>query len=58
MNEIGPPSGYRVEQAMAAWGAARARLLADDSGLDQDEAPSSPSFSAAMPGAMWRDVLA
>ena len=38
MNEIRPPSGYRVEQAMAAWASARARLLADDSGLDQDEA--------------------
>ena len=39
MNEISrPPSGYRVEQAMAAWASARARLLADDSGLDQDEA--------------------
>jgi len=31
------PSGYRVEQAMAAWGAARARLLADDSGLENDQ---------------------
>jgi hypothetical protein len=38
MNEIRPPSGYRVEQAMAAWASARARLLADDSGLEGNEA--------------------
>ena len=40
MNEITrpPPSGFRVEQAMAAWASARARLLADDGGLEHDEA--------------------
>ena len=38
MNEIRPPSGYRVEQAMAAWASARARLLAEDSGLEGNEA--------------------
>ena len=39
MNEISrPPSGYRVEQAMATWAAARARLLAEDSGLEGNEA--------------------
>lgn len=32
------PSGYRVEQAMAAWMSARARLLADDPSLEDDEA--------------------
>jgi uncharacterized protein YgbK (DUF1537 family) len=32
------PSAWRVEQAMAAWQSARARLLADDSGLEQNEA--------------------
>lgn len=39
MNEIRPPpSGYRVEQAMATWAAARARLLAEDPALEHDEA--------------------
>ena len=40
MNEITrpPPSGYRVEQAMAAWQSARARLLAEDSALEHDQA--------------------
>jgi len=39
MNEISrPPSGYRVEQAMAAWASARARLLAEDSALEHDQA--------------------
>lgn len=31
-------SGFRIEQAMAAWQAARARLLADDADLARDEA--------------------
>ena len=40
MNEITrpPPSGYRVEQAMAAWQSARARLLSEDSALEHDQA--------------------
>ncbi len=40
MNEISrpPPSGYRVEQAMAAWQSARARLLSEDSALEHDQA--------------------
>jgi hypothetical protein len=38
MNEIRPPTGYRVEQALSVWAAARARLLAEDSGLEHDEA--------------------
>src|SRR6185295_19516276 len=40
MNEITrpPPSGYRVEQAMAAWASARARLLSEDSALEHDQA--------------------
>jgi Siphovirus Gp157 len=32
------PSAWRVEQAMATWEAARARLLADDIGLEHDQA--------------------
>lgn len=32
------PNAYRIEQAMAAWHAARARLLADDADLAGDEA--------------------
>jgi hypothetical protein len=40
MNEITrpPPSGCRVEQAMAAWQSARARLLSEDSALEHDQA--------------------
>ncbi len=38
MNEVRPPSGYRIEQALATWAAARERLLAEDSGLEQDRA--------------------
>lgn len=49
MNEITrpPPSGYRVEQAMSVWAAARARLLADDSGLANDEAALEDILGAA-----------
>ena len=36
MNEIRPPSGYRIEQAMSVWEAARERLLSGE--LAQDEA--------------------
>jgi hypothetical protein len=32
------PSGYRVEQALATWQAARARLLTEDADLAHDEA--------------------
>lgn len=32
------PSGWRIEQAMAAWQSARARLLAEDTDLAADEA--------------------
>jgi hypothetical protein len=35
------PSGYRVEQALAAWMAARSRLLTEDSELAHDEAALS-----------------
>ena len=40
MNEITrpPPSGYRIESALAAWQSARARLLAEDPALEHDEA--------------------
>jgi hypothetical protein len=38
MNEIRPPSGYRIESALAAWQSARARLLAEDPALEHDEA--------------------
>jgi hypothetical protein len=38
MNEIRPVSGYRVEQVMATWMSARARLLNDDPALEHDEA--------------------
>lgn len=41
MNEvtkITPPSGYRIERAMAAWQSARARLLNEDTDLANDEA--------------------
>jgi hypothetical protein len=40
MNEISrpPPSGYRIEQALAAWQSARARLLSEDSALEHDQA--------------------
>jgi hypothetical protein len=48
MNETSrPPSGYRVEQAMSVWTAARARLLADDSGLEHDEAALDELLGAA-----------
>jgi hypothetical protein len=48
MNEISrPPSGYRVEQAMAAWASARGRLLAEDSGLEGDEASLDELLGAA-----------
>jgi hypothetical protein len=49
MNEISrpPPSGYKVEQAMATWASARARLLADDSGLEHDEAALDELLGAA-----------
>lgn len=32
------PSGYRIEQALAAWMSARSRLLSDDAELAHDEA--------------------
>jgi hypothetical protein len=32
------PSGYRIAQALAAWQSARARLLAEDSALEHDQA--------------------
>lgn len=32
------PSGYRIQSALTAWSAARARLLQDDPALEQDEA--------------------
>ena len=38
MNEIRPPSGYRIESALAAWQSARSRLLAEDPALEHDEA--------------------
>jgi hypothetical protein len=39
VNEIShPPSGYKVEVALSAWHAARARLLAEDPDLEHDEA--------------------
>jgi DNA polymerase III delta prime subunit len=41
------PSAWRVEQAMAAWASARARLLADDSGLEQNEAALDELLGAA-----------
>jgi len=49
MNEITrpPPSGYKVEQAMATWAAARARLLAEDSGLEHNEAALEDLLGAA-----------
>lgn len=47
MNEIRPPSGYRVEQAMATWYAARARLLDEDSALEHDEAALDELLGAA-----------
>lgn len=36
-----PPSAWRIETAMATWGAARARLLSDDPDLARDEAALS-----------------
>jgi hypothetical protein len=47
MNEIRPPTGYRVEQALSVWAAARARLLAEDSGLEHDEAALEELLGAA-----------
>ena len=41
MNEIRPPSGMRIEQAMATWMSARQRLLEDDPSLEHDEAALS-----------------
>lgn len=38
MDGSNPPSAWKVEQAMAAWQSARARLLADDADLAHDEA--------------------
>jgi hypothetical protein len=38
MNEIRPPSGFRIESALAAWQSARSRLLAEDPTLEHDEA--------------------
>jgi hypothetical protein len=38
MNEVRPPTGYRVEVALSAWHAARERLLAEDPALEHDEA--------------------
>lgn len=32
------PSGFRIEQALAAWNSARTRLLQDDPSLERDEA--------------------
>lgn len=49
MNEISrpPPSGYRVEQAMSVWSAARARLLSEDSGLEHGEVGLDELLGAA-----------
>jgi len=41
------PSGYRVEQALSAWQAARARLLSDDAGLEHNEAALEELLGAA-----------
>lgn len=38
VREAGAPSGYKIEQAMSAWQAARARLLEGDADLARDEA--------------------
>lgn len=47
MNEISrpPPSGYRIEQAMSVWEAARERLLSGE--LAQDEAALTEILGAA-----------
>lgn len=42
-----PPSGYKVEQAMATWHAARARLLDEDSALEHDPASLDELLGAA-----------
>jgi hypothetical protein len=47
VNEIRPPSGYKVEVALSAWHAARERLLAEDSGLEHDEAALEELLGAA-----------
>lgn len=41
------PSGYRVEQAMAAWMSARARMLEDDPSLERDENALAELLGAA-----------
>jgi hypothetical protein len=38
MSETRPVSGYRIEQALSTWQAARARLLSEDAELAHDEA--------------------
>lgn len=40
MNDVtkSAPSAYRIEQALSAWQSARARLLAEDPALENDEA--------------------
>ena len=38
MNEIRPPSGYRIENVMTAWMATREGLLESDPSLEHDEA--------------------
>ena len=41
MNEIQPPSGYRIENVITAWQQAREQMLIDDPSLEGDEAALS-----------------
>jgi hypothetical protein len=58
MNEITrpPPSGYRIQQALSVWSAARARLLSEDSALEHDQAALDELLGAE--GGDVEDVLA